>query len=75
MQGWMSFQCSGSNDLTNALSRASAVEFFISQLPDDKIGNAALELTSLDRLAANVALMHAGDLSFITTKPSSMITS
>ncbi|KAL0045661.1 hypothetical protein WJX82_000904 [Trebouxia sp. C0006] len=35
--GWMSFRCSGSNDLASALKQSSAVKYFVSQLPDGQI--------------------------------------
>lgn len=34
----MSFRCGGSDGLTSALSKFSAVEYFVSQLPDGNIG-------------------------------------
>lgn len=37
LQGWMSFRC-GSDGLTSALSKSSAVVYFVSQLPDGNIG-------------------------------------
>ena len=34
----MSFRCSGSDNLASALKQSSAVEYFVSQLPDGQIG-------------------------------------
>ncbi len=34
----MSFRCSGSDNLASALKQSSAVEYFVSQLPDSQIG-------------------------------------
>ena len=34
----MSFRCSGSDNLASAFKQSSAVEYFVSQLPDGQIG-------------------------------------
>lgn len=43
--GWMSFRCSGSDNLASALKQTSAVEYFVSQLPDGQIDGSKANAT------------------------------
>lgn len=39
----MSFRCGGSDGLASALSKSSAVKYFVSQLPDGSIGKNSMQ--------------------------------
>ena len=49
----MSFRCGGSDGLASALSKSSAVKYFVSQLPDGSIGKNSMQ----SMLCCNIMIM------------------
>ena len=52
----MSFRCGGSDGLTSALSKSSAVEYFVSQLPDGNIGKNSIERNAALQISCAMVL-------------------